>query len=70
MTGLLEAFAPRPDAFEVHRIEVDAPPDVVYRAIWTVDFARSPIVGGLLGLRALPSLLRRRAGSLLRAGSP
>jgi hypothetical protein len=57
---LLEAFAPNPDAFEVHQIEVAAPPGGVYRALWTVDFASSPIVGGLLALRALPALIRNR----------
>jgi hypothetical protein len=61
---LLEAFAPNPDALEVHGIEVDAPPDVVYRTLWTVDFARLPVVAVLLGLRALPALLGRRRGRL------
>lgn len=57
---LSEGFAPNPDIIEVHAIEVDAPPDVVYRTLWTVDFARSPVVAVLLGLRALPALFGSR----------
>jgi hypothetical protein len=60
---LLDSFAPDPDAVEVHRTEVAAPPEVVYRTLWTVDFARSPVIAGLLGLRALPALLRGRGTS-------
>jgi hypothetical protein len=50
---LLEAFAPNPDVADVYQIEVGAPPDVVYRALWTADFGTSPIIGGLLVLRGL-----------------
>jgi hypothetical protein len=57
---LLDTFAPDPDVFEVHAIDVAAPPDAVYRALWTVDFGNSPIISGLLALRSLPSLIRTR----------
>jgi hypothetical protein len=53
---------PAPDAAEVHRIEIAAPPEAVYRALWTTDLGASRIVKGLLGLRALPRIvLERRA---------
>jgi hypothetical protein len=58
--ALLDRFAPHPDASEVHRAGVAAPPEAVYRALWTVDFARSPVVAGLLALRALPGWIRSR----------
>jgi hypothetical protein len=63
-TMLLETFAPNPDVFEVHTIEVAAPPDVVYRVLWTVDVGKSPIVGGLLTLRSLPERIRTRGTTL------
>lgn len=66
--GLLEAFAPTPDATEVHRIEIGALPGTVYRCLWRVDFGRSPVVAGLLLLRALPTLLHD-GGSPMRSRS-
>lgn len=57
---LLETFVPTPDAAETHRIEIAADPGVVYRALWTTDLGASLIVKGLLGLRALPRIVRDR----------
>ncbi len=58
---LLEAFAPTPDASETHRIKIAAPPQAVYRALWTADLGRSPLVKVLLALRSLPTLFSTRA---------
>ena len=55
---LLEAFAPNPDASEIHHIEIAASPEAVYRALWTADLGRSLIVKALLALRSLPELIR------------
>jgi hypothetical protein len=55
---LLEAFAPNPDTSEFHQIQIAAPPEDVYRALWTVDLGRSPLVRGLLALRSLPKVIR------------
>jgi len=57
---LIDAFAANPDAAEFHEIDVDASPDVVYRALLTADFSRAPIVRALLGLRSLPDAASRR----------
>ena len=58
---LLEGFAPTPDASEIHRIKIAAPPQVVYRVLWTADLGRSPLVKMLLALRSLPTLFSTRA---------
>ncbi len=58
---LLEAFAPTPDAAEVHSIKIAAPPQAVYRALWTADLGRSPIVKVLFALRSLPTLFSTRS---------
>jgi hypothetical protein len=57
---LIDAFAPRPDVVEIHRIEIAAPRDAVYQALWTADLASSPVVKGLLTLRSLPTRLFQR----------
>lgn len=54
---LIESFVPNPDAIETHRIEIDAAPSDVYRALWTTDLGSSSIVRGLMTLRSLPKLL-------------
>lgn len=51
---LIESFAPHPDAVEVHQLEIAAPDHAVYRALWTANLGGSPVIRGLLGLRALP----------------
>jgi hypothetical protein len=65
--SLLEHFAPNPDAAEFHQIEVRASPDVVYRALWTTDLGRSPIVKALLTLRSLPGIILSRGTGFARA---
>ena len=51
---LIDQFAPDPDAVETHRININAPPDVVYRALWTANLGDSLIIKSLLALRSLP----------------
>jgi hypothetical protein len=71
---LIDDCLPVFDAVERHSIVVNAPADRVYTAIRTTDFARSPIIGFLLALRALPALVTsprdtlRRLGARRRAG--
>lgn len=57
---LIDAFAPHPDAVEIHNIEIAAPCEVVYQKLWTADFGDSPIAKGLLMLRSLPTWIARR----------
>ena len=76
---LIDGLAPRADFSEVHRIAIDAPREVVWRALWTADLDGAGIVKALLLLRSLPRLLLRpREAAKLRwrltlpifAGSP
>ena len=54
---LIDSFAPNPDAAETHRIAIAAPPEVVYRTLWTADLGHSPIIKLLLALRSLPGFI-------------
>ena len=56
---LIDSFAPNPDAVETHSIVINAPPEAVYRALWTADLGHSFIIKLLLALRSLPELLAR-----------
>jgi hypothetical protein len=62
---LIDCFAPNPDAVEVHSIAIDAPLEIVYRALWTTDVGGSVIVKALMGMRSLPEFISRR-GSIPR----
>src|SRR5713226_8861728 len=63
---LIDSFAPSPDAVEAHHIAIAAPPDVVYRALWTADLGRSPIIKLLLALRSLPDFATHPGRTLPR----
>src|SRR5258708_12002284 len=54
---LIDSFAPNPDAVEIHFIEINASPEVVYRALWTTDLGGSLIIKFLLALRSLPKFI-------------
>jgi hypothetical protein len=54
---LIDSFAPNPDAVEVHRININASPEVVYRALWTADLGSSLVIKFLLALRSLPEFI-------------
>lgn len=54
---LIESFVPKPDAAEIHKIEIAASPETVYRALWTADLGSSSVIKGLMALRALPEMV-------------
>ena len=54
---LIDSLAPNPDAVETHFLNINASPEVVYRALWTADLGRSLIIKSLLALRSLPELI-------------
>ncbi len=54
---LIDDFAARSDARELHRIAIAAPQSAVWRALWTADLDGSGIARVLLLLRSLPRLL-------------
>jgi len=54
---LIDAFAPNPDAVETHSIVIDAPRQIVYETLQTVDFGGSPVIKALLALRSLPAFI-------------
>ena len=62
---LIDAFAPYPDAFEIHQLAIEAPREVVYEALWTADLG-SPLIKLLLFLRSLPGFVARRLRFLPR----
>lgn len=57
--SLIDQYLPAYDWSERHSLTVQAPAAVVYDALRTADFARSPVVRALLELRALPARLTR-----------
>ena len=64
---LLDDLLPVYDFREVHATVVRAAPERAFRAIEELTPAEIPLVGALLGLRALPARLTRR-GRLARRG--
>jgi hypothetical protein len=62
---LIDSFAPNPDTVEIHRIAINASPEVVYRALWTADLG-NPVIKLLLVLRMLPGFISRGSRSLPR----
>lgn len=57
---LIDSFAPRPDATEIHKLEIAATRETVYQALWTTDLGDSLIIKGLLALRSLPAFILSR----------
>lgn len=66
---LIDEYLPAYDWSERHSITIFAPASVVYGSLRTADFAESPIVRGLLGLRALPARLSPSAAASGGRGS-
>lgn len=58
--SLIDSFMPDYDVVERHEIRVAALVDDAYAAVVDLDLARSPVIAGLLAVRALPHLLSRR----------
>lgn len=63
---LIDSFAPKFDANEIHRIAIDAPRQTVYEALWTTDLGNSLLIKLLLFLRSLPRLIADHGESLPR----
>lgn len=63
-TSPIDAWMPRWDVRERHRVRVAAPPDVTYATLHTADLAASPLARALLALRALPGALLQGASGL------
>lgn len=66
MTSLIDRYLPRFDVREIHRIRVRAAPLATWSALHRADLARSPLVGALLVLRALPAALASGQAALER----
>jgi len=56
---LIDEWMPVWDAVERHETRIRAPREAVWRAVRTLDFARSPVIAALFALRSLPGLLSR-----------
>jgi hypothetical protein len=55
---LIDSFAPKFDANEIHQLVIKAPREVVYDALWTADLG-SPLIKFLMLLRSLPAFVAR-----------
>lgn len=58
---LLDELMPRFDFSERHQVTIDAPAEVVWSVLRTIDFGRLPISRFLMALRGMGALARRRA---------
>jgi hypothetical protein len=56
---LIDSFAPRFDATEIHQVVINAPREAVYDALWTADLGGSPLIKLLLWLRSVPAFIAR-----------
>jgi hypothetical protein len=56
---LIDRFLPAFDVSEVHEVEIDAPPEIVYDAIRQADL-RDPVIDALFTLREVPIRLAER----------
>jgi len=63
---LIDSFAPKFDATEIHRIAINASRQSVYEALWSADLGGSAVIKVLMLLRSMPGLLARRAQTLPR----
>jgi hypothetical protein len=57
---LIDSFAPKFDATEVHRIAINASRETVYESLWTADLGGSTVIKLLMLLRSMPGLIARR----------
>jgi hypothetical protein len=56
---LIDSFAPKPDATEIHSIVINAPRQIVYHVLKTADLGQSVIIKSLLALRSIPGYIAR-----------
>ena len=61
---MLGDFLPRYDVHEVHSVSTSAAPAAVMQAIHQLTPAEVPVLVGLMAIRSVPALLRRRLVSL------
>ena len=54
---LIDSFAPKPDAVEIHSIVINASRASVYRVLKTADLGNSIIITSLLALRSIPGYI-------------
>lgn len=66
MTSLIEEYLPHFEVRERHRIRVRATPGATWAALHRADLARSPLVGALLVIRALPAAIGSGRAALAR----
>ena len=66
---LIDRFLPAFDASEVHEVEVDAPPEIVYAAIRQTDL-RDPVIDALFTLRELPVRLAKKLRGVPAPSAP
>ena len=66
MKSAINAYMPRFDVRERHRVTVNAPADAVYAAVRSVDLGDSPLISWLSRLRELPARIAGRRGRRLR----
>src|SRR6185295_3087030 len=57
---LIDSFAPKFDATEIHRIAINASRQIVYESLWTADLGGSALIKLLMWLRSMPGLIARR----------
>ena len=60
----IDLLMPHSDVAERQEIEIHAEPSQVYRAIRETNFARSPVIAGLMLIRSIPSLVTGRVRPL------
>jgi hypothetical protein len=66
---LIDRFLPAFDVSEVHEVEIDAPPEIVYEAIRQTDL-RDPVIDALFTVRDLPSRLAEKLRGVSTARAP
>jgi len=63
---LIDSFAPKFDATEIHRIAINASRQSVYEVLWSADLGGSAVIKVLMLLRSMPGLIARRTQTLPR----
>jgi len=66
---LIDRFLPAFDVTDIHEVEVDAPPEIVYAAIRHADL-HDPVIDVLFTLRELPTRLSERMRGIRTSRTP
>ena len=51
---MIDIYAPEADAAELHQIEIEAPAESVYGALWAADLGDSPVIKALMTTASNP----------------